>query len=688
MAHLDSFIINVDLRSHENNSAHRTREMDRDRLIVRRGQPFSITVHSPDSQLFQQQLELMLHVGRRNEVKIRVQKEFGKKWWFSQMRAQNEMLLTVHSPADAIVGRYRLTVLLMSADGSIIKKTGEISFHLLFNPWCRDDVVYLPDERLLQEYIMNENGLIYKGSWNYITVQHWNFGQFEDYVVDICFQLLDNSNKALSDPKEDLERRSDPVYVSRMVSAMVNSNDDIGVLYGSWSPPYHNGVPPGRWTGSVPILRQWSRSGLRPVKYGQCWVFAGVACTVLRCLGIPTRLITNFTSAHDVDGNLSVDYVENFYSNSKQDSTWNFHCWVESWMKRTDLPQGNNGWQVLDPTPQERSDGEFCCGPCPVAAIKEGNLDVKYDARFVFAEVNADLIYWRYLPDGRRQKINVDEKTVGRNISTKSVYGDVREDLTLQYKYPEGSAKEREVYTRAGRRIQEPSSGDPEAKQLKLIIKHSQPTFGTDFDVIVEVKNEGSENVNVKLTMRVMAVTYNSLHQGDCQRQNSNVMVPALQTHKEILRLQYENYNRCVSDQHLIRVKVLAEVEGLTLPLLSVSDIPLRMPEVRIQVLERVFIWEQASADISLTNPLPVPLNRGVFFVEGPGLLTDTRIYVTHAIAPGEKVTVHVSFTPSRAGVRKLLVDFDSDRLKDVKGDATVVVYRRRRNVSHVPGGF
>lgn len=35
----------------------------------------------------------------------------------------------------------------------------------------------------------------------------------------------------------------------------------------------------------------------------------------------------------------------------------NFHCWVESWMKRDDLPAGNHGWQVLDPTPQERSDG-------------------------------------------------------------------------------------------------------------------------------------------------------------------------------------------------------------------------------------------------------------------------------------------------------------------------------------------
>lgn len=49
--------------------------------------------------------------------------------------------------------------------------------------------------------------------------------------------------------------------------------------------------------------------------------------------------------------------------------------------------------------------GEFCCGPCPVTAIKEGNLGVKYDAPFIFAEVNADIIHWIIKPNGQRQKV-------------------------------------------------------------------------------------------------------------------------------------------------------------------------------------------------------------------------------------------------------------------------------------------
>lgn len=41
----------------------------------------------------------------------------------------------------------------------------------------------------------------------------------------------------------------------------------------------------------------------------------------------------------------------------------NFHCWVESWMTRPDLEPGYEGWQALDPTPQEKSEGGWAW-PC------------------------------------------------------------------------------------------------------------------------------------------------------------------------------------------------------------------------------------------------------------------------------------------------------------------------------------
>lgn len=48
-----------------------------------------------------------------------------------------------------------------------------------------------------------------------------SLSQFEDDVMDICFEVLDNSKDALKNSQMDTEQRSDPVYVSRMITAMV-----------------------------------------------------------------------------------------------------------------------------------------------------------------------------------------------------------------------------------------------------------------------------------------------------------------------------------------------------------------------------------------------------------------------------------------------------------------------------------
>ncbi|KAI2653521.1 Protein-glutamine gamma-glutamyltransferase 2 [Labeo rohita] len=570
--------------------------MDVERLLVRRGQPFSVILQCTDiPQLSDHQLNIILHLGKKNEVVLKVpdsEQDHGK-WWFSQRNAQGEVMLTLHSPADALVGLYSMSVVLLSADGHILEKTQPKTFYLLFNPWCKD-------------------------------------------VVDICFEVLDNSPAAMKNSEMDTGNRGSPVYVSRTIAAMVNSNDDRGVVSGRWDGEYNDGMAPTRWTGSVPILKRWSEGGGEKVRYGQCWVFTGVACTILRCLGIPARCITNYSSAHDTDANISVDYLFN-----------------------DQLEKGYDGWQVLDPTPQERSDGIFCCGPCPVHAVKEGELGMKYDAPFVFSEVNADLIIWIVHPDGERIQVSQNSKVIGRNISTKSVYGDFREDITANYKYPEGSGMEREVYKKAGRQITQKNEGPG---QLELFIKHAPAIHGTDFDVFIEVYNAGGEDTDAQLTVTSNAITYNSIHLGECQRKTTSLTVPAHKAHKEVLRLQYDHYGACVSEHHMIRVTALLQSSDQNNIILQEINIPLKMPVLNIKIVGKAIISRKLTAHISFTNPLPVSLQGGVGKIE-----------------PGQAVTVKFSFKPTRAGLRKLLVDFDSDRLKDVKGEATIIVREKKK---------
>ncbi|XP_077327568.1 protein-glutamine gamma-glutamyltransferase E-like [Lithobates pipiens] len=260
------------------------------------------------------------------------------------------MVITIKSPADAAIGRYNVGFQIKSGQSDVFHSCGE--YILLFNPWCAGDPVYMKDDAARKEYVLNEHGTIFIGSAGTNPPQrHWDFGQFEKGILEICLKMLDSSKEYRKSYTKDVSRRGDPTYVSRILSAMVNSPEDDGIIIGNWSGDYSGGEPPTKWNGSTNILRRWNESG--PVGYGQCWVYGGVLCTVLRCLGIPARVVTNFASAHDTDGNLIIDRY--FDENGTElpdtaDSIWNFHVWDEGWFARKDIGTSYDGWQVLDAT--------------------------------------------------------------------------------------------------------------------------------------------------------------------------------------------------------------------------------------------------------------------------------------------------------------------------------------------------
>ena len=81
------------------------------------------------------------------------------------------------------------------------------------------------------------------------------------------------------------------IYLTVRKPLQVNSVDDDGLLLGRWDGLYSDGTRPFEWTGSVPILEEYMAKGGRPVKYGQCWVFAGVVTTGNRSFIVSMALI-------------------------------------------------------------------------------------------------------------------------------------------------------------------------------------------------------------------------------------------------------------------------------------------------------------------------------------------------------------------------------------------------------------
>ena len=142
----------------------------------------------------------------------------------AQMSQGNVTVLEILSSSTAAVGAYNMTIetSLRSNPGAVKKYKVKVPVYILFNPWCTgvniiivhdslkvqylDDLVHMPKEEELEEYIQNDTGKLWVGTYRQIRTRPWVFGQFEEAVLPAAMFVLDKSRIPLVD-------RGDPIMV-------------------------------------------------------------------------------------------------------------------------------------------------------------------------------------------------------------------------------------------------------------------------------------------------------------------------------------------------------------------------------------------------------------------------------------------------------------------------------------------
>ncbi|KAG9476013.1 protein-glutamine gamma-glutamyltransferase 4 [Eleutherodactylus coqui] len=675
---------NVDFLKQENGCQHNTSEYNNKNLIVRRGQPFKLKISFNREVTPRDKVTLQFILGNRpmkangTLIAIELNSPCQPNEWSAKIEAHhgNECTVAVHSPANAIIGEYMLTVI---TGRGVIYMAGDCPIYVLCNPWCIDDNVYMPDEDERKEYVLNDTGYIYIGSQNNIKARPWNFGQHEEDVLECCFFLL---NRCGLKPAA----RRDPVILARKFSALVNSNDDNGVLTGNWSGSYDAGCSPTSWTGSSAILQQFYKTK-RPVLFGQCWVFSGVVTTVMRCLGIPARSVTNFSSAHDTEENLKID----FYMNERgekmddysSDSIWNFHVWNDVWMKRPDLPDGYDGWQAIDATPQEPSEGIFQCGPCSLTAIKTGVVYLPYDAKFVFAEVNADKMEWLVRDDEEEDYtlLREEKKSIGKSISTKAVNKNLRHDITLQYKHKEGSAEERETFQTACANLKSdscsvfaaPPARPPPGIKIQVTGEKELPP-GNPLSLNILVENESDQAKTVTVTAGCQLQTYTGKIVASLATIVETVEVAEKQVATIPVTVAADDYMKSmtlVDDELMIRFNVITVTKEDQEKTSECLVIPFVYPPIKVEMPETGKINEDFTCTFTFKNTLSVPLEKCELHVEGLGLFRLEKFDHGDVRAGGIFRSVIVC-APKKVGERKIVAELISKQIKGIHAEKII----------------
>uniref|UniRef100_A0A670IKE8 Transglutaminase-like domain-containing protein n=2 Tax=Podarcis muralis TaxID=64176 RepID=A0A670IKE8_PODMU len=690
---------NVDLNCAQNCSNHHTQFFSSNKLIVRRGQLFGFYVHFQNREWDDDKDKITFTVatGPKPCESLGTKSIFplgqspNQSHWNACYKLHNEQSLYVSlfPPASACIGCYTLNMCLVSCEHSSTQHLGD--FYVLFNPWCSDDPVYLDNQAHREEYVLNEHGIVFQGLPKHVTSHPWYFGQFQDGILDICLKILDTSTNFLRDPGMDYSCRNDPVYISRVLNSMICCHKKKSILKLPPSNNYLQGHNPLMWNGSAPILRQWFQSKCKPVKYGYCGTFASVMCTVMRCLGIPSRVVTGFYCALNAVDPLTVQEVYDYTGKtlSGKEHIWVHHCWSESWMARKDINQAMSDWQYLDPTPIETSKGSVCSGPIWVKSIRDGDVDTDSDGPRVFCMLNARSTAWVSQGRGKKTKLHCDIWPCGQCISTKSVGGDLLEDVTDAYKHELGSLQEKKAFYKACRKISSQYLNAPNseidkdiASQRNKTLKDTGvtmkfkmancPLYGQDVQIKWMLENLSNEAKDRKFNLCAQGMIYNGCSLDPIWKDCVHVTLGPKEVKTIKIEIPYESYGSHLCDYNIMRVAAVSMPEPKGEIMMVERDILIDSLPIEIKVLNYPKLNAPCSAEVTFSNPLKEDLKNCVLHLEGYGLFGEPIATELGTLAANHKAQTCVEFIPYMNGKHRFIANVSCNKFCNCKGYANV----------------
>ncbi|KAF6214989.1 hypothetical protein GE061_009737 [Apolygus lucorum] len=279
----------------------------------------------------------------------------------------------VQAADDCIVGRWHMSICI-EQDGVISwfhdpKKT---TIYVIFNYACRGDEVYLenPTERV--EYVDETLGMVFVGCQHHVMVNFWSFGQFDSSVLELAMKIMLTTDQIL-----DMADRGRPTKVAQIIANAVLETDKF----------FKNGNKHAEdsWSSASRVISEYMRKK-KPIVYYEQRTIVAVLTSIFRSLGIPARPVSGYNLATGVFSIISFQPGQQNKSDQQEflvEDLKVFFPWVEIFVLRKDLGDVQRGWQAV-------SGG----GPASVAAIQECDYVMDYKTLVFCNQLNNTFTYF------------------------------------------------------------------------------------------------------------------------------------------------------------------------------------------------------------------------------------------------------------------------------------------------------
>ncbi|CAK8674540.1 unnamed protein product [Clavelina lepadiformis] len=481
-----------------------------------------------------------------------------------------EISVRIITPPDMPVGYWDLYMMTSSFDQSgRLEKLLKKDIVVLFNPWNKDEEIYLDDDEEVAKYVFSQSEIVCRKT-SLFEYTKWKTNQFDQPVLKVALQLIQQM---------EIEDRASALSVVRYAATTLFDKDD-GILIDNYN--HSDNFPSAiKWdrtfvdaktygyffNTSLPYLKTAYLPGQRHVVHFPIEI-AGVFSTIMKTLGIPCRVVTGTNIIRDPCNVMEMMADQNCKRIDNGDELLTYHCWNEVWMSRKDLAPGYGGWQVVDCAPKRCSSDSYwsSIGPVPVQAIKQGHVWLPYNCKEIYTMINGPIVYGLKL--GNNSNVyKIDNEQVGNKIVYCSDVGVL--DITSEYKYPADSLERRlchimaskdtpffqnHLFKRPAQALESNASVEPLEVQVKL---PATVTFGDTIKGVIEMQLNSLESSEAVCQVYAKVITTKGIVTDTVYQKTMHLTLePNTRLEKDFAWLS-QDYETYIQHKHHLRFYVL-----------------------------------------------------------------------------------------------------------------------------------
>jgi len=358
----------------------------------------------------------------------------------------------------------------------------------------------------------------------------------------------------------------------------------------------------------------------------------------------------------------------------RKGSVWNFHSWNDAWFNRPDV-NGANGWQAVDSTPQEASDGLMQMGPAPLFSVRKFDDSAPWDTPFVISEVAAKIHNYVQRCDDSGNNCNLDDMGIdpdqhaGTLIVT-NPFGNNTNDITSDYKKPDLIALSR--IPKKLKKVLRVTEGDDDV--AILIEGRNEQGFGKPIQLIGMVFGSGTNEV-VDCDIHCYYTDYTGTIYDNFRNFSFTAHLNQANNFTDAFEHEINDflYDTPIDTNFLFTM--YAVVQSTEDVLADTSALALDLPSLLVSAPAIVHLNDHPAYSVSFTNPLPVPLTNVFVRIRTIEMGDDVTLSIG-TVAVGAPITINRKLAPSpdALGDQAIMALLFCDQIDYLDGYATVQV--------------